>query len=216
MTMSETDVPGLDLAGFATYFGTARPGTIGGPLRASVLPGGRSNLTYAVTDGEHRWVLRRPPLGHVLPTAHDMAREHRVLDALAGAGFPAPEPILLCTDPEVIGAPFYLMEHVDGTIYRDVADAGGDRAPAMRALACRWWTRWPTCTRWTRPRSGWRLRPPGRLQRPPGPPLEEAARRVPQPRRARHRGAARAGWRWTSRPAPARRSCTATTGWTTC
>ena len=58
MTMSETDVPGLDLAAFATYFGTARPGTIDGPLRASVLPGGKSNITYDVTDGEQ--LLGRP------------------------------------------------------------------------------------------------------------------------------------------------------------
>ena len=50
--------------------------------------GGRSNLTYAVTDGEQRWVLRRPPLGHVLPTAHDMAREHRVLEALSRGRLP--------------------------------------------------------------------------------------------------------------------------------
>jgi len=93
-----------------------------GPLRATMFAGGRSNLTYAVTDGVTRWVLRRPPLGHVLPTAHDMSREHRVMEALSGNGFPAPRPILLCTDPEVLGAPFYLMEHVDGKIFRDVAD----------------------------------------------------------------------------------------------
>lgn len=91
------------------------------PLTATMFAGGRSNLTYAVTDGVTRWVLRRPPLGHVLPTAHDMTREHRVLEALSEAGFPVPRPILLCADETVIGAPFYLMEYVDGTIYRDAA-----------------------------------------------------------------------------------------------
>jgi aminoglycoside phosphotransferase (APT) family kinase protein len=96
--------------------------------------GGRSNLTYAVTDGTQRWVLRRPPLGHVLPTAHDMVREHKVLAALSAAGFPAPKPVLLCTDTEVIGAPFYLMEHVDGTIYRDVAVLEAMGPEAMHKL----------------------------------------------------------------------------------
>jgi aminoglycoside phosphotransferase (APT) family kinase protein len=107
-------VRGLDLERLRTYLGTGRE------LTGSMFAGGRSNLTYAVSDGENRWVLRRPPLGHVLPTAHDMVREHRVLEALSKAGFPAPHPILLCTDADVIGAPFYLMEQVDGTIYRDV------------------------------------------------------------------------------------------------
>jgi aminoglycoside phosphotransferase (APT) family kinase protein len=107
-------VRGLDLDRLGAY--------LGGPeLRATMFAGGRSNLTYAVTDGESRWVLRRPPLGHVLPTAHDMAREFRVLTALSRAGFPVPAPIRLCTDPEVIGAPFYLMEYVDGQIYRDLS-----------------------------------------------------------------------------------------------
>jgi aminoglycoside phosphotransferase (APT) family kinase protein len=106
---------GLDLEKLRAYLGSP-------PLSATMFAGGRSNLTYAVTDGTNRWVLRRPPLGHVLPTAHDMAREHKVLDALSTAGFPAPKPVLLCTDADVIGAPFYLMEHVDGKIYRDVAD----------------------------------------------------------------------------------------------
>jgi aminoglycoside phosphotransferase (APT) family kinase protein len=106
---------GLDLERLRAYLGSARP------LTATMFEGGRSNLTYAVTDGENRWVLRRPPLGHVLPTAHDMAREHTVLAALWRAGYPVPEPVLLCADPEPIGAPFYLMRQVDGTIYRDVA-----------------------------------------------------------------------------------------------
>lgn len=119
---------GLDLERLRAYLGSSRE------LTGTMFAGGRSNLTYAVTDGEQRWVLRRPPLGHVLPTAHDMAREHRVLEALAKAGFPAPRPLLLCTDPDVIGAPFYLMEHVDGKIYRDVAELQTLGADRMRAL----------------------------------------------------------------------------------
>jgi aminoglycoside phosphotransferase (APT) family kinase protein len=121
-------VKGLDLEKLRAYLGSGRE------LSGSMFQGGRSNLTYAVTDGERRWVLRRPPLGHVLPTAHDMVREHRVLEALAKEGFPAPRPILLCTDPDVIGAPFYLMEHVDGKIYRDVTDLAAMGPDAMRAL----------------------------------------------------------------------------------
>jgi aminoglycoside phosphotransferase (APT) family kinase protein len=109
-------VKGLDLGKLQEYLDSPRP------LTGTMFAGGRSNLTYAVTDGEQRWVLRRPPLGHVLPTAHDMVREHRVLEALSKAGFPAPRPVLLCTDADVIGAPFYLMEHVDGRIYRDTVD----------------------------------------------------------------------------------------------
>jgi aminoglycoside phosphotransferase (APT) family kinase protein len=96
--------------------------------------GGRSNLTYAVTDGQTRWVLRRPPLGHVLATAHDMAREHTVLAALSRAGYPVPKPGLLCSDPEPIGAPFFLMEHVDGTIYQDVAALEAIGPQRMHAL----------------------------------------------------------------------------------
>jgi aminoglycoside phosphotransferase (APT) family kinase protein len=125
---------GLDLERLRDYLDREAKGLADGPLRAELFAGGRSNLTYAVTDGTSRWVLRRPPLGHVLPTAHDMAREHRVLDALSANGFPAPRPVLLCTDPEAIGAPFYLMEHVDGTIHRD-ADALASLGPdAFRAL----------------------------------------------------------------------------------
>ena len=118
---------GLDLERLRTHLGS-------GELTATMFAGGRSNLTYAVTDGTDRWVLRRPPLGHVLPTAHDMVREHRVLDALSAAGFPAPRPVLLCTDLDVIGAPFYLMEHVDGAIYRDVAVLEAMGPEAMRTL----------------------------------------------------------------------------------
>ncbi|MDJ1134403.1 phosphotransferase family protein [Streptomyces iconiensis] len=116
--MSEQNPPGLDLARLAEHLERERPGLVRGPLEAEVVQGGRSNLTYRVTDGASRWVVRRPPLGHVLATAHDMGREHRVISALRETEVPVPGTVLLCEDPEVLGAPFYVMEHVDGTPYR--------------------------------------------------------------------------------------------------
>jgi aminoglycoside phosphotransferase (APT) family kinase protein len=77
-----SDTPGLDLGVFAEFFGGVCPGAMSGPLTASVIAGGRSNLTYWVTDGSTSWVVRRPPLGHVLATAHDMGREFKILSAL--------------------------------------------------------------------------------------------------------------------------------------
>jgi aminoglycoside phosphotransferase (APT) family kinase protein len=94
------------------------------PLRFSLISGGRSNLTYRVEGGGKVWVLRRPPLGHVLPTAHDMAREYRVLRAMQKAGFPAPPPIALCEDPAVNDYPFYVMEYREGVIIADQVPAG--------------------------------------------------------------------------------------------
>jgi len=83
-------VPGLDLARFAAWFDRACPGAVTGPLRARLLAGGRSNLTYEVSDGTRSWVVRRPPLGHVLATAHDMGREYWVMTALRGTEVPVP------------------------------------------------------------------------------------------------------------------------------
>jgi aminoglycoside phosphotransferase (APT) family kinase protein len=109
--------PGLDIDRLARWLPTAVPAG-GGPVQAKLLSGGKSNLTYEVSDGGQSWVLRRPPLGHVLATAHDMAREYRVISALRGTGVPVPETFALCQDTEVIGAPFYLMQKVEGTAYR--------------------------------------------------------------------------------------------------
>jgi aminoglycoside phosphotransferase (APT) family kinase protein len=125
--------PGLDLERAAPYLAQAG---LTGPLTATVISGGRSNLTYLVSSPASRVVVRRPPLGHVLPSAHDMAREYRVISALTAAGFPVPRPLLLCPDAEVIGAPFYVMEYVDGVVLRgrqtvavapDAARACGER-----------------------------------------------------------------------------------------
>jgi aminoglycoside phosphotransferase (APT) family kinase protein len=94
-----------------------------GTVEAVVLHGGRSNLTYAVTDGVHRWVLRRPPLGTLTPSAHDVGREYRVVEALGRAGVPVPQAIVSCPDAGVLGVPFTVMSFVDGTVLRDGDDA---------------------------------------------------------------------------------------------
>jgi aminoglycoside phosphotransferase (APT) family kinase protein len=119
----QRDLPGLDLDALVSYLDEHRPGLMSSAVRGAVVAGGRSNLTYRLVDGERRWVLRRPPLGHVLATAHDMTREYRVMTALASTAVPVPHTELLCEDSEVIGAPFYLMEHVDGLAMRTVDDA---------------------------------------------------------------------------------------------
>lgn len=109
---------GLDLERLRGHLDRALPGLAAGPLTGRLIEGGRSNLTYEVGDGSSRWVVRRPPLGHVLATAHDMRREHRVIAALHGTAVPVPEPLLLCEDESVLGAPFYVMEYVDGVPFR--------------------------------------------------------------------------------------------------
>ena len=94
------------------------------PLDFQPIAGGASNLTFAVTDGTgRRVVLRRPPTGHVLASAHDMSREHRVIFALAPTPVPVPPALGLCTDPDVNGADFYVMDFVDGAVVFDRADA---------------------------------------------------------------------------------------------
>jgi aminoglycoside phosphotransferase (APT) family kinase protein len=112
---------GVDLDRLRPYFAEHVPLAGDKPLSAELIAGGRSNLTYAISNGTSTWVLRRPPLGHVLPTAHDMVREYKVLTALAGTGVPVPRTYALCEDLEVNDAPFYVMEKVDGVIYRDGA-----------------------------------------------------------------------------------------------
>jgi aminoglycoside phosphotransferase (APT) family kinase protein len=123
--------PGLDLDRLRSYLEAERPGMVAGPLTAELLAGGRSNLTYLVGDGARRWVVRRPPLGHVLATAHDMGREHRLISALTGTAVPVPRPLLLCQDESVLGAPFYVMEFVPGTVYRS-PDQTERLTPAQR------------------------------------------------------------------------------------
>lgn len=124
---------GLDLAALQTWFAAHVADAGDAPLTASLIAGGRSNLTYHVTDGTHDWVVRRPPLGHVVATAHDMGREYRVMSALQGSDVPVPVTRSLCTDPEVIGAPFYVMDRVDGRVVRSTDELTGfDPADALR------------------------------------------------------------------------------------
>lgn len=116
-------VEGIDLAGVTAWFATNVPAAVA-PLEVALIAGGHSNLTYSVTDAEGaRWVLRRPPLGQVLATAHDVEREHRIISALQDTDVPVPPAVGLCTDDAVNGAPFYVMEFVDGTVVRSHADA---------------------------------------------------------------------------------------------
>ncbi|MFD1827212.1 MULTISPECIES: phosphotransferase family protein [Mumia] len=116
------DLPGLDLDRLGTYLDKEAPGLVAGALTGEVIPGGRSNLTYDVTDGTTHLIVRRPPLGHVLATAHDMAREHTVIEALAPTDVPVPEVFALCQDTEVIGAPFYVMGKAEGRAMRRAAE----------------------------------------------------------------------------------------------
>ncbi|HEY4607727.1 MAG TPA: phosphotransferase family protein [Ilumatobacteraceae bacterium] len=87
------------------------------PYKFELIAGGRSNLTFTVVDANgRRSVLRRPPLAQVLATAHDMAREHRIISAVGHTSVPVPSALGLCTDVEVNGAPFYIMGFVDGVV----------------------------------------------------------------------------------------------------
>ena len=127
-------VRGID-APRVTEWLAARVPELAPPLQFDLIAGGHSNLTFAVTDARGgRWVLRRPPLGQVLATAHDMGREHRIISALAGTAVPVAPVVGLCEDPEVNGAPFYVMEFVDGIVVRGV-DVAGALGPDVRRRA---------------------------------------------------------------------------------
>lgn len=134
MTGLGADTPGLDLAAFRRWYDGQRPGEIGGDLSGHVIAGGRSNLTYEVTDGSSWWIVRRPPLGHVQATAHDMGREYTAMSALAPTDVPVPQTYAHCADPDVLGAPFYVMERVLGTAYRQATQLealGAERTAAI-------------------------------------------------------------------------------------
>ncbi|MGW2664084.1 phosphotransferase family protein [Nocardia tengchongensis] len=126
-----TTLAGLDLLALQRYFDAHVPETAG-PLSAGLLQGGKSNLTYRVGDGVHDWVLRRPPLGPLTPTAHDMAREYRVVAALRDTAVPVAQPVTLCEDVGVIGVPFAVVSFVGGRSLQD-----GDDAEALTAAEAR-------------------------------------------------------------------------------
>jgi aminoglycoside phosphotransferase (APT) family kinase protein len=128
-------VEGIDAEQVTTWFSSHVAGSQP-PLSFALIAGGRSNLTYRVSDSaNHVYALRRPPLSHVLPTAHDMAREYRVITALGPTRVPVPVTLGLCEDPEVNGQPFYVMEFVDGHIIRDARAAGSELDDGMRRRA---------------------------------------------------------------------------------
>ncbi len=131
------EVPGLDLDAFRRWYDGERPGEIDGDLSASVIAGGKSNLTYEVTDGASWWIVRRPPLGHVQATAHDMGREYTAMSALGDTDVPVPRTYAHCADPDVLGAPFYVMERVEGRAYRRAEELEGLGAARTSEIAGR-------------------------------------------------------------------------------
>lgn len=123
------DLPLVDPEALERFLDERMPGP--GRLEVERHPAGHSNETFFIRRGPDEWVLRRPPRGAFLPTAHDVLREYRVLSALTGTGVRAPRPVLACEDPEVLGAPFYLMERVHGFVIRgELPPRGSGRTPA--------------------------------------------------------------------------------------
>lgn len=120
----------IDAPKVSAWFEANIPG-VSLPLAFDLVAGGRSNLTYRVTGGDgRRYVLRRPPTGPLLATAHDMGREHRLIAAMGPAGIPVPPALGLCADAAVTGAPFYVMGFVEGLVLRDEAEAEAAFTPA--------------------------------------------------------------------------------------
>lgn len=129
--------PGIDEPTLGSFLREQVDGAVG-PFRFERIAGGRSNLTYRVHDEGapgRTFVLRRPPLGHVLPTAHDMGREHRVLSALADTEVPVARPLALCEDRAVNGAVFYVMEDRPGVVLGpDFDEAWAPTTPERQAI----------------------------------------------------------------------------------
>lgn len=125
----------LNVAQLAAYLKTQLP-ELHGKLHVQQFPSGYSNLTYSLQFDEREFVLRRPPFGAKIKTAHDMAREYRILSALIQTYPKVPRPLLYCDDASIIGAPFYLMERVKGIILRAKPPAGINLPPeSMRRLS---------------------------------------------------------------------------------
>ncbi len=119
--MTVTNLEGLDLTALDRHLrtqGIAR----NGDLRAELIAGGRSNLTFRVCDDASSWVLRRPPLHGLTPSAHDMAREYKVVAALAGTAVPVARAVTMSNDDSVLGAPFQMVENVDGLVVRSASE----------------------------------------------------------------------------------------------
>ena len=121
--MSDSSIEGIDEAGVASWFAAQIAGAVP-PFRYELIAGGHSNLTFRVQDDNGNvYVLRRPPLGQVLATAHDMEREHRVVSAVGQTAFPVPATLGVCEDVEVNGAPFYVMAYVEGAVLHSDIEA---------------------------------------------------------------------------------------------
>lgn len=119
--MTSSPLDGLDLVALDGYLRSAGIGR-GGELRARLISGGRSNLTFLVADDSSKWILRRPPLHGLTPSAHDMAREYKVVAALADTAVPVARAVALCDDDSVLGAPFQMVEYVAGQVVRSRAE----------------------------------------------------------------------------------------------
>ena len=119
---------GLDLSALDKYLRSAGVGRAG-ELTANLIYGGRSNLTFLVGDDSSKWVLRRPPLHGLTPSAHDMAREYTVVAALRDTAVPVARAVTLCNDDSVLGAPFHMVEYVAGRVVRTRADLEALAAP---------------------------------------------------------------------------------------
>ncbi len=127
-------IKGIDAEKVTQYFEREVEGAKG-PLEFELITGGHSNLTYKVTDAlGQRYVLRRPPTGAVIATAHDMAREHRIISAVAKTNVPVPPALALCEDESVNDAPFYVMAYVDGLVLEDakMTEASFDEPARMQ------------------------------------------------------------------------------------
>ncbi|KIP53718.1 phosphotransferase family protein [Leucobacter komagatae] len=131
------EIPGLDLVALTAWLSETHPELALGPLSATVIAGGRSNLTYAVQGAKLPLILRRPPLGHVLSSAHDMGREHRVISALAGTAIPVPRAIDLVDDTggAITGTPFFLMEKAPGEVVRSPQQNAAYTREELRGLS---------------------------------------------------------------------------------
>ena len=128
--------PGINHDSVARWFAANVAGGGDAPLRFKLIGDGRSNITYIVENGHSTWVMRRPPLGHVLPTAHDMVREYRVQKALHDTGVPVPEMYALCEDNTVNDYPFYVMEYKDGVIIvNELPDGYAAREDERKAMS---------------------------------------------------------------------------------
>ncbi len=132
-----TDVPGIHVERVSAWL-TANVAGATAPFTFDVIAGGHSNLTYRVTGADGtQFVLRRPPLGHVLASAHDMGREHRILAGLQHSAVPVPPVEGYCDDVSINDAPFYVMRFVDGHVLRDRATAEATLDESARANASR-------------------------------------------------------------------------------